>query len=229
MWNRKWLAQAVRTKTLRKVRMLDTFFLVAWWKGDSVAQVWTLPVWKWEPASGNLLSPKESRELSALIWGWAGSWEINLRGKPSRTVAELFPHLVPMCLGVWIRSREPFWCYWGHQESQEKYRASGPREQVTSLWERTQEQEESNLNTTRKQVWGHPCYWTVVRLAVSPWSQSARFPEQLTCMIWLLPVSLNSLLHFSQTPQWSQILLGFCSVLNTLTWLCQVLVAAHGI
>ena len=44
MWNRKWLAQAVRTKTLRKVRMLDTFFLVAWWKGDSVAQVWTLPV-----------------------------------------------------------------------------------------------------------------------------------------------------------------------------------------
>ena len=99
MCNRKWLEQAVRIKTLRKIRMLNTFFLVAWWKGDSVVPVWTLPVLKWEPASGNLLSPKESRELSALIWAWAGSWEINLRGKSSRTVAELFQHLVPMCLG----------------------------------------------------------------------------------------------------------------------------------
>ena len=73
MCNRKWLEQAVRIKTLRKIRMLNTFFLVAWWKGDSVVPVWTLPVLKWEPASGNLLSPKESRELSALIWAWAGS------------------------------------------------------------------------------------------------------------------------------------------------------------
>lgn len=61
MCDRKWLEQTVRTKTLRKIRTLDTFFPVAWWKGDSVVPVWTLPVLKWEPASGNLLSLKESR------------------------------------------------------------------------------------------------------------------------------------------------------------------------
>lgn len=98
MCDRKWLEQAVRTKTLRKIRTLDTFFPVAWWKGDSVVPVWTLPVLKWEPASGTSSAPRNP-ELSALIWGWAGSWEIHLRGKSSRTVAELFQHLVPICLG----------------------------------------------------------------------------------------------------------------------------------
>lgn len=73
---------------------------MAWWKGDSVVPVWTFLALKLKVLpSGDLLSPKESGQLPALIWGWAESWEINLKRKPSSMVAGPFQHLVPLSVG----------------------------------------------------------------------------------------------------------------------------------
>lgn len=89
IWSRKWLEQAVRTKTLRE--KIRNWILSFWWPGGSTTRlsqfVQDFPGLKTKgPASRNLLSPKEhERGLPDLLMLCRELWKSGWKAKPENS------------------------------------------------------------------------------------------------------------------------------------------------